>query len=434
MPRDRRRGSPFTVTGMSRRSTNQGGSMRTKVSWIRPRILATLLGVAMTVPGALAPAQTSTPAKPSPVAPAKPSTAAPAKPSAGAAAKPAAAPSVKVNPLREAYFGQTHSHTSWSVDAYLIGNHLTTPEDAYKYSMGQPVKHPAGFEVKIKGRPLDFHGVTDHSEYAGTISLANDPNSALSKQPIAQKLKANTPEEFNKVFQWIAGSLAKHEPIKELVNPEVAGSVWQQIIAIADKYYEPGKFTTFVAYEWTSAPNSRNMHRNVFFKDSKKVPTLPFTAIDSLHPEDLWTWMDTQRKAGNELLAISHNANRSDGIMFPLEVDSKGRPIDAAWAQQRLDNEVLTEIHQVKGTSETHPNLSPNDEFANFEIMSFLIGVPDSTSKLNGSYIREAYQNGLAMQAERGYNPYKMGVLGASDSHNTVVPYSQDNNFGSHGF
>jgi hypothetical protein len=320
------------------------------------------------------------------------------------------------------------------VDAFLIGNHLTTPEDAYKYSLGQPVKHPAGFDVKIKGRPLDFHGVTDHSEYAGTIALANDPNSALSKQPVAQRLRAKTPEEFNKVFQWLAGSLAKHEPIKELVNPEIAGTVWQQVIAIADKYYEPGKFTTFVAYEWTSAPNSRNMHRNVFFRDSKKVPALPFTAIDSLHPEDLWTWMETQRKAGVELFAISHNANLSDGIMFPLEVDNKGRPIDAAWAQQRVNNEPLTEIHQVKGTSETHPNLSPNDEFANYEIMSFLIGVENSTSKLNGSYIREAYQNGLAMQAERGYNPYKMGVVGASDSHNTVVPYSQANNFGSHGF
>jgi hypothetical protein len=119
--------------------------------------------------------------------------------------------------------------------------------------------------------------------------------------------------------------------------------------------------------------------------------------------------------------------------MFPLDVDSKGRPIDAAWAQERINNEPLTEIQQIKGASETHPGLSPNDEFANFEIMSYLIGVPDSTSKLHGSYIREAYANGLAMQVQRGYNPYKMGVVGASDSHNTVVAYSQADNFGSHG-
>ena len=211
---------------------------------------------------------------------------------------------VEKNPDRQVFFGQTHSHTSWSVDAYLIGNHLTTPEDAYKYSMGLPIKHPAGFDVQIRGRPLDFQGVTDHSEYAGVISMANDPNNPLSKTAVGKRLQAKTPAEFNAVFQWIAGSLAKHEPIKELVSPEIAGTVWQKTIEIADKYYNPGKFTTFVAYEWTSAPNFRNMHRNVFFRDSKHVPALPFTAIDSLKPEDLWVWMDDQRKKGNELLGV----------------------------------------------------------------------------------------------------------------------------------
>jgi hypothetical protein len=335
-------------------------------------------------------------------------------------------------PERQAFFGQTHSHTSWSLDAYIIGNHITGPEDAYKFSMGQAVKHPAGFEVKLR-RPLDFHGVTDHSEYAGMIRLANDPSSPVSKLPIAEKLKVRTPADVISIFKWLAGSLAKHEPIKELLDPMIAGTVWKQNIDIADKYNQPGKFTTFVAYEWTSLPNSRNMHRNVFFKDSKKVPALPFSAIDSAYANDLWNWMDGQRKAGNELLAISHNANLSDGIMFPVEEDYKGRPIDAAWAQQRMANEPLTEITQIKGTSETHPTLSPNDEFANFEIMSFLLGIDSSTSRVNGSYIRQAYQNGLAMQQTRGYNPYKMGVVGASDSHNTVVSYTASNFFGQHG-
>jgi hypothetical protein len=163
------------------------------------------------------------------------------------------------------------------------------------------------------------------------------------------------------------------------------------------------------------------------------VPDLPFSSIDSNHPEDLWNWMDGQRKAGNELLAISHNANLSDGIMFPLEVDSKNRPIDAAWAQQRVNNEPLTEIHQLKGTSETHPALSPNDEFADYEILNYLLGGIDRAPKLHGSYIREAYENGLAMQQTRGYNPYKMGVVGASDSHNTAAGYSQTDYFGGHG-
>jgi Protein of unknown function (DUF3604) len=332
---------------------------------------------------------------------------------------------------RNAYFGQTHSHTSWSLDAYIIGTHVTGPADAYQFSMGQPVKDPAGFAVKLK-RPLDFHAVTDHSEYMGMVRLANDPTSTLSKEPIAAKLKVGNQADINRVFQWLAGSLFKGEPIKELLDPATAGTVWKENVAAADRYYKPGKFTTFVAYEWTSAPNSRNMHRNVIFKDSKKVPTLPFTAMDSPYPNDLWNWMDGQRKAGNEVLAISHNANLSDGIMFPVEEDYKGKPIDAAWAKQRMMNEPLTEIIQIKGASETHPSLSPNDEFASFALMSFLLGRDNSTSRPNGSYIREAYQNGLAMQQARGYNPYRMGVVGASDSHNTVISYTASTFFGQH--
>lgn len=341
---------------------------------------------------------------------------------------------VPSNPDRDCFFGQTHSHTSWSMDAYLIGNKLTTPEDAYKYAMGMPIKHPAGFDVQIKGRPLDFQGVTDHSEYVGTMAMAVDPTTEIGKTDIGKKMQRPGMAAFNENFQMLVQSLGKNEPIKELNDPKIAASVWQKVVQIADKYNQPGKFTTFVAYEWTSAPNSRNMHRNVFFRDSKKVPALPFTAFDSVHPEDLWTWLDAQRKAGNEALAISHNANLSDGLMFPLDVDNKGRPIDAAWAQERINNEPLTEIHQAKGTSETHPGLSPNDEFANYEIMNFLLGTPKSegTAKLHGSYVREAYENGLAMQVKRGFNPYKMGVVGASDSHNTAIPYSQSDNFGSH--
>ena len=336
------------------------------------------------------------------------------------------------NPERNAYFGETHVHTSWSFDAYIFGNTKAGPEDAYRYAMGEPIDHPAGYKVKI-ARPLDFMAVTDHAEYAGVIPLANDPNSPISKIPIAEKLKVRSKEDIQRVYLFLGDSILKNEPIKELVSPEVAGNVWQRVISAADKYYRPGKFTTFVAYEWTSTPDNRNMHRNIIFKDSRKVPEVPFTALDSDHPEDLWNWMDSQRQAGNELLAISHNANLSDGIMFPLEVDSKGRPIDAAWAQQRVNNEPLTEIHQLKGTSETHPLLSPNDEFANYEILNYLFGGAERTPKIHGSYIREAWQNGVAMQDSRGYNPYKMGVVGASDSHNTASSYSQSNYFGGHG-
>ena len=285
--------------------------------------------------------------------------------------------------------------------------------------------------VQIK-RPLDFQAVTDHSEYMGTIRLANDPQSDLSKLPIAEKLKVRSKEDMQKVYLFLATSIIT-EPIKELVSPDVVGSVWKRVVEAADKYYQPGKFTTFAAYEWSSTPDNRNLHRNILFKDTKKVPALPFSSIDSNHPEDLWDWMDGQRKAGNEVLAISHNANLSDGVMFPLEVDSKGRPIDAAWAQSRINNEPLSEIQQLKGASETHPALSPNDEFARHEILEYLLGEVDRAPRLHGSYIREAYENGLAMQDTRGYNPYKFGLVGASDTHGTAAAYAQSNYFGGHG-
>ena len=333
---------------------------------------------------------------------------------------------------RNAYFGQTHQHTSWSLDAYLIGNKVTGPAEAYQYSMGQTIKHPAGFDVKIK-TPLDFQGVTDHSEYVGVMRLVNDPSSPIYKLPVAASLRPSKDNSMVQIFQRLAGSLADGKPIEALLDPRIVESVWQNNTEIADKYNKPGKFTTFCAYEWTSMPQNQNMHRNVFFKDCSKLPKAPFSAIDSDHPEDLWNWMDTQRKQGIDLLAISHNANLSNGLMFPIEIDSKGKPIDAAWAKQRMLNEPLTEIKQVKGASETTPALSPNDEFANFELMNYLIGLDNSFSKLNGSYIREAYQNGLAMQDTRGYNPFKFGVLGAGDSHNTATAYSQSNYFGDHG-
>ena len=336
------------------------------------------------------------------------------------------------DPDRQAYFGETHVHTSWSFDAYVFGNTKAGPEDAYRYAMGETITHPAGYPIKIT-RPLDFMAVTDHAEYAGVIPLANDPESPISKLPIAEQLKVRGKEDIQRIYLFLGGSIIKNVPIKELVRPEVAGTVWQQVVSVADKYYQPGKFTTFVAYEWTSTPDNRNLHRNIIFKDSKKVPELPFSALDSDHPEDLWNWMESQRKAGNELLAISHNANLSDGIMFPLEVDSKGRPIDAAWAQQRVNNEPLTEIHQLKGTSETHPLLSPNDEFADYEIMNYLLGGVERAPKIHGSYVREAWQNGLALQESRGYNPYRMGLVGGSDSHNTASSYSQNDYFGGHG-
>jgi len=338
------------------------------------------------------------------------------------------------NPERNAYFGETHVHTSWSLDAFSIGNTITNPGDAYKYFKGEPIKHPLGFEVKID-TPLDWAGVTDHSEYAGVVQLANDPSSPISKLPAAQPLilKAKTKEEMTRVALYAINTLAAGPPVKALMAPEIAATVWKKNVELADQANQPGEFTAFCSYEWTSMPNNMNLHRNIFFKDCAKVPPMPFSALDSFHPVDLWNWMDRQRKTGNELLAISHNANLSDGRMFPIDVDTNGRPIDAAYAASRMRNEPLIEIKQLKGTSETHPLLSPNDEFASFEIMSVLLGNPPGRiPHIVGSYARQALKDGIAMQDTEGFNPYKFGFGAASDSHNTAVPYRQDNFFGGH--
>ncbi len=351
----------------------------------------------------------------------------------GFASGSAVAADVANHPQREAYFGETHVHTSWSFDAYIFGNHMTGPADAYNYAKGQPIKHPLGYDIKIEA-PLDWMGVTDHSEYAGVVRLANDPASPISKLPIAKDLVVHKPEDIQRIYLQLGTSMIQMKPIAALVDPSVSGTVWKSNNAAADAANEPGKFTAFCAYEWTSTPRYSNMHRNVFFRDCAKVPEMPFSSLDSQSPEDLWNWMDGQRKQGNELLAISHNANLSNGIMYPTDVDFKGRPIDKAWAESRDRNEHLTEIKQIKGQSETHPVLSPTDEFANFEVLSYLLGDPAGTfPQIPGSYVRQALKDGLGLHANLGVNPYKMGFVGGSDSHNTGVPYRQDNFFGGHG-
>jgi hypothetical protein len=341
-------------------------------------------------------------------------------------------PASQPNPERNAYFGETHVHTSWSFDAFIFGNHLTGPADAYQYFKGATIKHPLGYDIKIE-TPLDWAGVTDHSEYVGTVRLSNDPSSPISKLPIAKQLQVHDAADIQRIYLWLGTAMITGHPVKELLVPSIVHTVWDDNNKAADAANEPGKFTAFCSYEWTSTPDYRNLHRNVFFKDCAKVPDAPFSSVDSAHPEDLWNWMDGQRKAGNELLAISHNANLSDGHMYPIDVDSYGRPIDAAWATSRDRNERLVEIKQIKGQSETHPLLSPNDEFANYEIMSYLLGNPDGRfDHIIGSFARQALKDGLTMQDTKGYNPYKFGIVGGSDSHNTGVPYRQDNFFGGH--
>ncbi|HTO43765.1 MAG TPA: DUF3604 domain-containing protein, partial [Burkholderiales bacterium] len=302
---------------------------------------------------------------------------------------------------------------------------------------GQTIKHPMGFDIKIE-TPLDFMGVTDHSEYVAVTKQANTPGSYVSKLPEAQPMimkDPNSSEEQNKVFSYLL-KLGSGAPVKAFMDPKVTATVWKENVKIADENNHPGKFTAFCSYEWTSMPGNRNLHRNVFFRACEKVPDYPFSALDSKLPTELWNWMDAQRKAGNELLAISHNANVSDGWMYPVDIDNTtGRPIDAAWAAARDRNERLVEIKQGKGQSETHPLLSPNDEFAGYELYEAILGLPADVGRIDritGSYGRQALKDGIAMQDTRGYNPYKFGMAGGSDSHNTASPYRQDNFYGLH--
>ena len=343
---------------------------------------------------------------------------------------------VEKNPDRNAYFGEEHIHTSWSLDAWVMGNRITSPDDALKYAQGQTIKHPLGYDIHIE-TPMDFMGVTDHSEYVGVTKQANTPGSYVSKLPEAQPLimkNPNDPAEQQQVFLYLL-SLTSKPPINAFMDPKVAVPVWKENVKYAEENNHPGKFTAFCSYEWTSMPNNHNLHRNIFFRDCAHIPEMPFSSMDDNHPEALWNWMDTQRKAGNTLLAISHNANVSDGWMYPMDLDSYGRPIDAAWAEARDRNERLVEIKQIKGASETHPLLSPNDEFSSYEVFSGLLGLPPDNGRIDhitGSFARQAYKDGIAMQDNRGYNPYKFGMAGGSDSHNTASPYRQDNFYGGH--
>ena len=207
----------------------------------------------------------------------------------------------------------------------------------------------------------------------------------------------------------------------------MSATIWREVVSAADRHYRPGEFTTFPGFEWTSNPGQRNLHRVVVFESSQNVPDLPYSALDSDEPEDLWQWMDDMRSNGATLLAIPHNGNASDGIMFPM-TDSDGNAITEEYAQSRMRNEPLYEVTQIKGTSETHPALSPNDEFARFELWDYTLSA-DAKPPTNrvGSYARDAMTRGLVLEAAGVGNPYKFGLIGDSDTHNSASAVEENN-------
>ena len=332
------------------------------------------------------------------------------------------------NEDRNAYFGDLHIHTRSSFDAYIF-NVRRTADDAYRFARGDTITHPSGFDMTIAGGPLDFYTVTDHAEYLGILPAMNTPGTELSELPRAQDMFSTDPGRITAAFQGVGASVRSGEVIAEMHDTDVMDSVWMQNVAAADRHYVPGEFTTFAAYEYTSvAANEEqgsfaggNLHRNVFFKGD--APDRAFSTLDSTNPEDLWDWMDAKRAEGYESIAIPHNPNVSDGLMFRLQTYN-GDPLDAAYAEQRMRNEPLVEVTQVKGTSETHPALSPNDEWADFEIYDRLLASYE-VSKTEGSYVREAYRNGLKLQEEQGFDPFRFGLVAASDSHVVGGAYAE---------
>lgn len=345
---------------------------------------------------------------------------APSAPQPVESSPPASQPAA--NPDRNAYFGDLHVHTRYSFDAFIFGVRAT-PDDAYRFAKGDGIAHPAGFEIKLRA-PLDFQSVTDHAMFLGMMPASADPTSPVSKIPAMKAFAdAKTAAERSAAFQGILPYLdgTRHG---EILDMNVVKSAWADIVASAERHNDPGKFTTFVAYEYTSGPQSQNLHRNVVFR-SGAAPEIPFSRLDSQNPEALWDWMDAQRDAGNEALAIPHNSNGSNGQMFAL-VNFEGQPLDAAYAEQRMRNEPLVEITQVKGTSDTHPALSPNDEWADFEIMPNRIA-SQLSSEPPGSYVRDALRRGLTMEASGGFNPYRFGFIGSSDTHVGAGSFEENN-------
>lgn len=340
---------------------------------------------------------------------------------------------VKKNPLKDAYFGETHVHTGVSMDAFIAGNRLT-PEDAYRFAKGEKMM-VNGSMHKIK-RPLDFVAVTDHSEFMGeAYSLMNEGapgyDHEIAKAFREAKDLTTALKLYNQyVLTPLAGGGSPHPDFYQ--GTEAVKSTWQKNIEATEAHYEPGKFTTIHAYEWTSAPGGANQHRNILFRDTN-LPDVPFSSNEGSRPEQLWAWMKSQREEGRKVFAIPHNSNESKGLLF-AEASLSGKPVDKDYAQTRASMEPLIEMMQVKGNSEVIPNFWPNDEFADFE-NAVTIQKFNGRAFIKENYVRYGLGRGIKYQEQLGVNPFKYGFVGGTDSHNGTPSNVEEDNYrvGSHG-
>jgi hypothetical protein len=338
---------------------------------------------------------------------------------------------------QDVYFGDTHLHTSNSFDAGFV-NFRVGPEEAFRFARGEQVQASNGMQVKLS-RPLDFLVVSDHAAYLGLTPALRASDPVLLSTEYGRRwhdmLKSGVFDNvFKAAMEAIGSAAAGDEKIK---NDDFKRSMWEDTVHIADKYDQPGVFTAFIGYEWTSMPSGNNLHRVVIFKDDadRATQVVPFSLFDSQDPEDLWQYLAAyEEKTGGNVLAIPHNGNLSNGLMFAVETLS-GEPLTRDYAETRARWEPLMEATQIKGDGEAHPALSPNDEFADYGTWD-KGNLPGTAAKtkamLQHEYARSALKLGLDLERKLGVNPFKFGMIGATDSHTGLATAGEDNFFGKH--
>jgi hypothetical protein len=343
------------------------------------------------------------------------------------------APYPEQNFPNQVLFGDTHLHTAFSPDAGLIGA-TVKPDEAYRFAKGEAVTSSTGQRARL-GRPLDFLVVTDHAENLGLPVAVTERNKTLTGTEFGRKLlEITAPGTLESKFQgyefWELASQTGKDP---LAGTDFGKTMWNMVTEAAERHNSPGKFSAIIGFEWTSTPKGNNLHRNVIFRGGKDTADklVPISAYDTEDPERLWDWMEqAEKRAGVRLLAIPHNGNVSNGLMFD-DVTYKDRlPLDRAYAERRMRWEPVYEVTQMKGDGETHPKLSPTDKFADFYTWdkgSFGVE-PKTPDMLPREYAREAYKRGLAYQQKLGANPFKFGMIGSTDSH-TGLSTAEENNY-----
>ncbi len=338
---------------------------------------------------------------------------------------PTAPTKIKRSATKMALFGDLHVHTKNSFDAYIFGTRADA-DAAYRFAKGEPMENGMGDTIQLAGPPLDFFSVTDHGEYLGVVPAMAKRGSPLSKTDTAKSIFDLLATDRRENFLRIGTTVVSGEELTDIYDHDLMDGVWAATKRATEAHNQPGVFTTFAGYEFTAMrqvteTGAANLHRNVIFEDTS--PDRLFTTLDSIEPSDLWTWMDGQRAEGKDVLAIPHNSNASNGMMFAGN-------LSADEASLRIRNEPLAEITQVKGTSETHPSFSPNDEWADFEQYESLIGSTEKSTPEWGSFIRQTLARGLGMEAATGVNPYQFGVIGSSDTHLGAPALEEENFFG----